>query len=98
VLVEDDPVLHPAVGDAGQRTWGRSPADVDDAVAELVHEADRLADRAERVTAPEWARTARVAGHDADVSAQSVLWDAVDTAIADLRAAESALQEVRGRA
>jgi hypothetical protein len=97
-LVEDDPVLHPAVGDPSQRAWdGQSPTGVDDALAELSHEADRLADRVDRVTADEWAHRVRVAGQDADVTPLDVLWDAVDSAVADLRAAESTLREVRGR-
>lgn len=98
VLVDDDAVLHPAVGDASLRTWDeQSAGTVDDTLAELVHEADRLADRAAHVTAAEWQRSARVAGQDANVSALSILWDAVDSAVAELKAAERTLQEVRGR-
>ena len=98
ILVDDDPVLHPAVGDPAQREWeGQEASTVDDTIAELVHEADRLADRAGRVTAPEWQRRARVAGHDADVGALDVLWDAIDSAVAELNAAERTLREVRGR-
>lgn len=98
-LVDDDAVLHPAVGDPSQRTWDDQAAGtVDDAIAELVHEADRLADRVDRVTAHEWQRTARVAGQDADVGTLEVLWDAVDTAVAELKTAERTLREVRGRA
>ncbi len=97
-LVEDDAVLHPAVGDASQRVWERrAAAGVDDALDELVHEADRLADRVEHVPAQQWQRRARVAGQDADVGPLEVLWDAVDTAVADLRGAEATLREVRGR-
>ena len=97
VLVDEQPTLHPAVGDPTQRAWPPSDHDVDGALAELAHEAERLADRADRVSATDWARAAPVAGHDVDVTALALLWDAVDTAIADLRAAESTLQEVRGR-
>jgi hypothetical protein len=50
------------------------------------------------VTADEWARHARVAGQDATTSALAIVWDAVDTAVADLKAAEATLREVRGRA
>ncbi len=97
-LVDDDAVLHPAVGDASQRVWdGSAASGVDDAIDELVHEATRLADRVERVTAHEWRRRARVAGRDADVGPLEVLWDAVDAAVADLKAAEATLREVRGR-
>lgn len=96
-LVHDDAVLHPAVADAGQREWSSSEGTVDDAIAELTHEADRLADRVERVTADEWQRQARVTGQDAPVSALDVLWDAVDSAVVSLKAAETTLREVRGR-
>lgn len=97
-LVDDDAVLHPAVGDPAQRAWDDQAAgSVDDAIAELVHEADRLADRVDRVSAQEWPRRARVAGQDADVGALEVLWDAVDSAVAELKAAEHTLAEVRGR-
>jgi hypothetical protein len=97
-LVDDDAVLHPAVVDASQRVWVPQPtATVDDVLAELVHEADRLADRVEHVPAQQWQRRARVAGQDADVGPLEVLWDAVDTSVADLKAAEATLREVRGR-
>ena len=87
----------PAVADPTQRTWPPSDQDVDGALAELAHEAERLADRADGVSAADWSRAAPVAGHDVDVTALTVLWDAVDTAVTDLRAAESTLREVRGR-
>jgi hypothetical protein len=97
-LVDDDAVLHPAVGDPRQRVWETPlPTTVDDAIAELSHEADQLADRVARVTADEWARSARVAGQDADVAPLDVLWDAVDSAVADLTAAEATIREVRGK-
>ena len=97
-LVDDDAVLHPAVGDPSQRAWeGQEAGTVDAAMAELAHEAERLADRIDRVTADEWRRRARVAGQDADVGAMEILWDAVDTAVADLKGAEATLREVRGR-
>ena len=51
----------------------------------------------EHVPADEWDRRARVAGQDADVGALEVVWDAVDSALADLKAAEATLREVRGR-
>jgi len=97
-LVDDDAMLHPAVGDATQRQWD-DPAlgSVDDTVAELAHEAEQLADRIGRVTAHEWRRRARVAGQDADVGPLEVVWDAVDSAVAELNAAERTLREVRGR-
>lgn len=97
VLVDEQATLHPAVADPAQRTWPPSEHDVDGALAELAHEAEKLADRADRVSAADWARAAPVAGHDADVTALTLLWDAVDSAVDDLRATEATLREVRGR-
>jgi hypothetical protein len=98
ILLEDDPVLHPAVLDAAERAWDDRPSGtVDERLAELGWEADALADRADRVTPDEWTRTGRIAGRDASVTAKDVLWDAVDTAVDHLRQAERTLDAVRGR-
>jgi hypothetical protein len=99
VLVDDDPVLHPAVLDRAAREWEDDHADgtVDDRVAELAREAAALAGRVERVPAGDWAREGRVASHDAPVSALTILWDAVDTAVDHLKQAERTLAAVRGR-
>jgi hypothetical protein len=94
VLVEDDPVLHPAVAEPAEREWPDATGAVDERIAELAWEADALADRASRVAAHDWTRQGRVAGHDATVSAASVLWDAADSAITHLRAAERTLGEL----
>ncbi len=97
-LVDDDAALHPAVGDPAQRVWDDEAAGaVDETIDELAHEAERLADRVSRVSAQEWQRRASVAGQDADIGALDVLWDAVDSAVTELKAAERTLQEVRGR-
>lgn len=98
VLSQDDPSLHPAVAEASEREWGDAPGGtVDDHVAELAREADRMADRADRVPADAWQRTGRVADRDATVSASALLWDAVDSSIEHLKAAERTLAAVRGR-
>lgn len=97
VLVEADPVLHPAVADPAEREWPDASGTVDERVSELAWEADRLADRVEHVPAEQWLRHGRVAGHDATASAESILWDAVDTAVSHLKAAERTLAEVRAR-
>lgn len=90
-LLEDDPALHPAVADPSQRAWPDATGTVTERVAELAWEANALADRAERVSASDWARQSRVAGADVTVSAIALLWDAVDSAVAHLRAAERAV-------
>lgn len=94
VLIEEDPVLHPAVLDEAARDWPSSSGTVEERVTELAREADALADRAVHVTAAEWMRHARVAGHDATVSASALVWDAVDSAVGHLRSAERTLAEV----
>lgn len=96
-LVESDPVLHPGVADPAERAWPPADGTVEQVVSELGWEADRLAERVEHVGADGWNRAARVAGHDATTTPLAVLWDAVDAAVAHLRAAEQTLGEVRGR-
>ena len=96
VMVDDHAALHPAVADAAQREWPASTAGVDETIDELAHEADRLADRADQVASGDWTRRATVAG-GSEVDALAVLWDAVDSAVAELKAAEATLREVRGR-
>lgn len=97
-LVDDHAILHPAVGDPSQRQWDdQALGGVDDTIAELAHEAERLADRVAHVSADEWTRRARVAGQDTDVGPLELVWDAVDSSVAELNAAERTLREVRGR-
>ena len=57
--------------------------------------ADAFAGRIEHVGADDWARTAATPG--GDQTALDLVWTAIDTAIADLKAAELVLREVRGR-
>ncbi|MET0729084.1 MAG: hypothetical protein ABWZ76_12380 [Acidimicrobiales bacterium] len=97
VLVDDDPVLHPAVLDPAEREWPDATGTVEDALDDLTIAAERLADRTEHVGAQAWSRQARVARHDTTVSALTILWDAVDSAIAHLKSAQRTLAEVRGR-
>jgi hypothetical protein len=96
-LVEDDPVLHPAVADPDQREWPTAEGTVDDALAELARAAEALAGRVEHVSAAGWDRHVRVAGHDATTTPLAILWDAVDSAISRLKDAQRALDQVRGR-
>jgi hypothetical protein len=96
IVVDDDAVLHPAVTNPAERVWASSTSGVDESIDELAHEAERLADRADGVSAGDWSRRAAVVG-GGDVGALGVLWDAVDSVVADLKAAEGTLREVRGR-
>lgn len=94
-LVEDDPILDPAVSEPAEREWPDATGAVEDRLSELAWEAEALADRVEHVPAADWAREARVARHDAQVRALSLLWDAVDSAIAHLHQAEQTLRAVQ---
>ena len=93
------PCSTPPSGIPAGACWDEQGAgSVDDAIAELAHEANRLADRVAHVS------RGRMGPHvhasrdtHADVSPLDLLWDAVDSAIADLKAAETTLREVRGR-
>jgi hypothetical protein len=96
-LVEDDPVLHPAVADPSEREWPGAQGTVEDALAELGRAAGALADRVEHVSAADWDQHVRVAGHDVTTTPLAVLWDAVDTAITHLKQAQQTLAQVRGR-
>ena len=96
IVVDDDASLDPAVGDATRRTPAPSAAGADEAIDELAAQAEQMAERADRVASGDWGRTATVQGAGS-VDALTVLWDAVDTAVADLKAAEATLREVRGR-
>lgn len=97
IIIEEAPVLHPAVLDSSAREWPEAAGSVDERVSELGWEADALADKVARVPAADWGRRAAVAGHDATVSALDVLWDAVDSAVGHLKAAEQVLGEVRNQ-
>jgi hypothetical protein len=97
VLQSDDPVLHPAVLDPAERDWPDASGTVDELIDELAREAERVADGGSHVAAADWTRQGRVAGNDATVSAVDILWDAVDSAVAHLKAAERTIIEVRGR-
>lgn len=99
VVVEDDPVLHAAVGDPAERAWdqGLPGGTVEERLAELAWEADELAERASRIRGAAWARQARLAGRDDVVTAAALVWDAVDSALGHLQAAERTLAEVRAQ-
>jgi hypothetical protein len=95
IVVDDDATVDPAVTDPARRSWPAPSGGVDEAIDELAAQAERMADRADRVSSGDWTR--RTATGGVDVDALGVLWDAVDTAVADLKAAEATLREVRGR-
>lgn len=96
IVVDDDAVLDGAVTDPGARGSAPVGGEVDAAIDGLATTAEQLAERADRVSAGDWTRRAAVTG-GGEIDALTVLWDAVDTVVADLKAAEATLAEVRGR-
>lgn len=95
LLVQEAPVLHPAVLDPGARTW-EVPATtgIADALARLGEEADALATAVEATAAPDWVRAGTVAG-GTPVTALDVVREAARTGAENLRAAEVALESAR---
>ena len=59
VVVDDDPVLDPAVADAAQRAWPRPTPARGRGHRGARREAERMADRADRVSSGDWTRRGR---------------------------------------
>jgi hypothetical protein len=97
IVFTEGEVLHPAVGDARQRSWEATHPDrIEDTLVLLGHEADALVDLVERVTtSQDWTRQASVAG-DGTVTAIEVLRDAVQVGADGLGRSERILRVVRG--
>lgn len=108
VLVQDMPIIAPADADASSRP--RAPTHkpsgtLHEHLAELAVEANRLADRAEKVRPKDWDRRGLVAPHSGDtagasstagaeVTALDLLSVAVEDSTFHLRAAERTLAEL----
>lgn len=95
VLVSDDPRLDPVDVDAREGEAEMQPSgSLEERLLELQLDSERLADRAEHVSAAEWSRAGRY-DDGTTVTASDVLWKAVDKAVAHLESAEQTLQEAR---
>lgn len=95
VLVDENPVLHPGVGDPGQREWDVPPGtSAEGALDRLADEATALADAAGRVSSRDWSRTGAVAG-GAQVSAIDLAREAVRVGAQGLVDAEAAIRAAR---
>ena len=92
-LLEDEPTVPGGTGaDAGPAT-----GTVEDRLRGLAAATTAVAERADRVGAREWARTAQRADDGTTVTAAALLWAGVDRAVEHLKAAERTLAEVRRR-
>lgn len=95
VLHHDAPTLPPATLDPGAREWPAVHSGLQGELDHLATTAEGFAAVADRVPAADWGRTATVAGRTGEITALDVLREAVRTAVTDLRAAQTALDEVR---
>ena len=86
---EDAVVADPQAG------RGSPSGTVDERLAELGWEADALADRIEGIGADAWGARGTLTTTAQTITALELVWLAVDTAIADLKAAERTLDAVR---
>jgi len=88
------PVLHAAITDAGARHWEQAAADLEGELGLLVDEADAMAGRVERTSSDQWDEVGRVVG-GTELTALDLAKEAVQVAIAGLKATEAAMQEAR---
>ena len=91
-VMEDEPVLHPAVTDRSAREWGAGGS-LDTELAALTDEVNGFADGVEKAPSEAWERSASVAG-GGSVTAIELLDDAVSSAVDELRAAEEVVRAV----
>jgi hypothetical protein len=77
IVVDERPLLHPAVTDATQREWEAAPPEsLDDMLALLTDEAETFATEIERVVTGDWTRGGDVAG-GGEVTALDVVREGV---------------------
>lgn len=92
---DDDPVLHPALGDLRAARWEDEHTPLAALLDQLEQTAGRCADRIDAVPTDDWARQARVAGGGATVAVIQLLREAVDVVAGHLRSAERTIAAVR---
>jgi hypothetical protein len=95
LVVDERPLLHPAVTDRSQRAWDAdAPESLDDALALLTDEADTFASEIERVATGDWTRLGDVAG-GGEITALDVVRDGVQVGHDGLDDVSAALTAVR---
>lgn len=93
LLTSDQAVIAPI--DVAALATQAAPGSLDDRISELSREAEELAARTEHLSADDWARRASFVGSTHPTTAADVFWQAVDAAVAELKAAERTLDEAR---
>lgn len=94
VLAGHEPVLHPAVTDPGARNWEHAASDLEGELSLLTDEATALAGRVERPSAEQWKAVGHLPG-GGEMTALDLGREAVQVAIAGLRATEAAMSAAR---
>jgi hypothetical protein len=89
VLVQDSPVLHPAVIDDNGREWAMAASSTPDTVLDFLQvECNAMADVIADTATDAWTRTGSVAGANREVTALDIVREAVRTGSDHLRAAQ----------
>lgn len=92
---DDDPVLHPAVGELRSAWWEDEHSPLPSLLDRLEQTAARCAGRIDAVPTDDWARQARVADADATVGVLDIVREGVDVVAGHLRGAERTIAAVR---
>jgi hypothetical protein len=88
------PVLPAAITDPSARTWEHAATDLEGELSLLTDEAIALAELVERTSAEQWKAAATVTG-GTEMTALDLAREAVQVAIADLKATEAAMAAAR---
>jgi hypothetical protein len=88
------PVLHAAITDASARHWEHAASDLEGELSVLDDAAESMAGRVERTSAEQWTQIGRVVG-GTELSALDLAKEAVQVAIAGLKATEAAMDHAR---
>lgn len=95
VRSDDDPVLHPAVGDLRGAWWDDEHTPLSALLDQLEQTAGSSADRIDAIPTDDWGRQVRIADADATVGILDVVREAVDVVAGHLRSAERTITAVR---
>jgi hypothetical protein len=95
VRSDDDPVLHPAVGELRGTWWEDEHTPLPALLDQLEQTAGGCAQRIDAVPTDDWARQARVADADATVGVIDLVREGVDVVAGHLRSAERTITAVR---
>ena len=94
VVSGHQPVLHAAITDPSARTWEHAATDLEGELSLLTDEATALAEQVERTSAEQWNAVGTIAS-GTEMTALDLAREAVQVAIAGLKATEAAMAAAR---